>query len=136
MPNIDRFDQYVALILGKLYERFPVKTDLDARDLTEHRELDQDGTILAPNGQESKNALIAYATIEWLIDTGYVRANEPRPPIGFRGCVLTAQGLKLLKATPGSVRITETVGDKLVRYVAENALDLAKDLVKSVLAIG
>ena len=136
MPNIDRFDKYVALILSELYGQFPVKTDLDVRKLTGHSHMDDFGTICAPNGKESRDAKIAYATIEWLIDTGYVRAKEPRHPIGFRQCVLTAEGLKLLKATPSSVQITETVGDKLVRHVKENALDLAIDVAKGALAIG
>lgn len=98
--------------------------------------MDEDGGIRAPNGKESEAAAIAYATIEWLVDTGYVRVKEPRYPIGFHGCVLTAQGLKLLKATPGSVQLTETAGDKLVRFVREGALDLAKDVVKAALALG
>ena len=136
MPNIDRFDKYVALILSRLYEQFPVKADIDVRRLTGHDEMDDTGVIRAPNGNESREAEIAYATIEWLIDTGYVRATEPHYPIGFRGCVLTAEGLRLLKAVPGSVQISETVGDKLVRFVREGALDLAKDLVKGALAIG
>ena len=136
MPNIDRFDEYAALIFSRLYEHFPVKVDLDVRDLTGHREMDENGAVLAPNGNTSRCASIAYATIEWLIETGYVRAKEPHYPIGFRGCVLTAEGLKLLKAMPGSVQFTDTVGDKLVRFVREGALDLAKDIVKGALAIG
>lgn len=135
MPNIDRFDKYVALILSRLYEQFPVKTDIDVRKLTEISDTDDFGALLAPDGKESRDARIAYATAEWLIDTGYVRAKEPHYPIGFRACVLTAEGLKLLKATPASVHLTETVGDKLVRFVKEGALDLAQDLVKSALAL-
>ena len=136
MLNIDRFDKYVALILGRLYEQFPVKTDLDVRRLTGHEEMDDTGAILAPNGDESREVAIAYATIEWLIDTGYVRAKEPHHPIGFRRCVLTAEGLRLLKAVPGSVQVGNTVGEKLIRYIREGALDMAKELVKSTLAIG
>ena len=136
MPNIDRFDHYAALVLSQLYADFPVKADVDVRTLTGHSDTDEFGALVAPNGKESREARIAYATIEWLIDTGFVRAAEPQHPIGFRACVLTAEGLKLLKATPASVHLTETVGDKLIRFVKEGALDLAKDLVKSALALG
>ena len=137
MPNIDRFDKYVALTRSEPYGQFPVKTDLDVRKLTGHSDMDDFGTICAPNGKESRDAQIAYATVEWLIDTGYVRAKESNYPIGFRQCVLTAEGLKPLKATPGSVQITETVGDKLVRFVNEGAFDLAKELLKgALLAVG
>ena len=85
---------------------------------------------------QMERAFIAYATIEWLIDTGWVRAKEPHYPIGFRRCVLTAEGLKLLKAVPGSVQAGNTVGEKLIRYIREGALDMAKELVKGALAIG
>ena len=34
------------------------------------------------------------------------------------------------------MHVTETVGDKLVKFVREGALGLAKELVKSALAIG
>jgi len=136
MPNIDHFDKYVAVVLGRLYEQFPVKTNLDVRDITGHTDTNKFGLVCAPDGRESREAVIAYATIEWLVDTGYVRAASSAMPMGFQGCVLTAEGLKLLKAVPGSVQATETVGDKLARLVQEGALDLAKDLVKGVLAIG
>ena len=89
MRNIDLFDEYVAIVLAQLYESFPVKDDLDVRAIT-----GQD-----PNEplQPSQEAKVAYAAIEWLIETGYVRTVERRPPVGFGGCVLTAAGLNRLR---------------------------------------
>ena len=84
MPNIDRFDRYVAAILGQLYGEFPVKVDLDVRRLTGHTATNADGEICAPDGSVSEEAAVAYGTIEWLIETGYVRAIEPRHGICFR----------------------------------------------------
>ena len=39
-------------------------------------------------------------------------------------------------ATPESVRITETAGDKLSRLVGEGAVELARDAAKALLTLG
>lgn len=136
MRNVDLFNEYAARILARLYESFPVKTDLDAREITGHKDMDEFGSICAPDGRSSKEAEVAYATIEWLVDTGFVRADDRRPPLGFVRCVLTAEGLRLLQATPESVRITETAGDKLSRLVREGAFELARETTKALLTLG
>ena len=136
MRNIDLFNEYAARILGQLYEKFPVKDDLDVRSITGHTDVNEWGAICAPDGRESKEAQVAYATIEWLADTGYIRADDRRYPFGFARCVLTAEGLRLLEATPESVQITETAGDKLVRLVKEEAIGLARDTVRAILSLG
>ena len=133
--NIELFDEYVARILSRLYEQFPVKCPLDVREITGHTDTDEYGAIVAPDGRASKEAEIAYATIEWLAETGYLRADDASPPYGYRSCVLSARGLELLKATPQSVRVTETLGDKLVRLVAEGSMELAKDAARAAIAI-
>ena len=48
------------------------------------------------------------------------------PPYGYGSCVLSARGLELLKATPQSDALTETLGDRS-RLVAEGSMELAKD---------
>lgn len=136
MRNIDVFNEFVAVILAQLYESFPVKEDLDVRTISGHTDENEFGIICAPDGRESKEAQVAYSTIEWLVDTGYIRADKPRPYRAFRGCVLTAEGLKLLHATPESVQVKETVGDKLVRLVREGTPELARDAVKALLTLG
>lgn len=136
MRNIDLFNEYAAVILARLYESFPVKTDLDVRKISGHEQEDEFGVIRAPDGRLSKESDVACATIEWLVDTGFVRADDRRPPLAFVRCVLTAEGLRLLQATPESVRITETVGDKLVRLVSEGAVDLARETAKALLTLG
>lgn len=136
MRNIDVFNEYVAVILAQLYESFPVKEDLDVRTISGHTDENEFGIICAPDGRESKEAQVAYHSIEWLVDTGYIRADEPRPHRFFRGCVLTSAGLKLLQAIPESVQVKETAGDKLVRLVRESSTELARDAAKALLTIG
>ena len=133
--NIELFDEYTALILSRLYEHFPVKCRLNVREITGHSDTDKFGVIVAPDGRESKEAEIARATIEWLADTGYLRAENASPPFAYMSCVLTARGLELLKATPQSVSLKETIGDKLVRLVGEGSMDLAKDAARAAVAL-
>ena len=133
--NIELFDEYTARILSRLYERFPVKCPLDVGEITGHTETDEFGTIVAPDGRASKEAEIARATIEWLADTGYLRAENASLPFGYASCVLTARGLELLKATPRSVSLKETLGDRLVRLVRDGSMDLAKDAVRAAVAL-
>ena len=136
MQNIELFDQYVALILSQLYESFPVKRGLETRQLTGHTESNEYGAICAPDGRPSKEVEVAYATIEWLAETGYIRTESSRHLFGCSGCVLTSLGLHLLKATPESVKVKEAIGDKLVRLVREGSIDLAKDAAKAIIALG
>ncbi len=139
MRNIDLFYQYVAVILSQLYEGFPVKCDLDTRQLTGHTQTNEYGAICGPDGRPSKEVEGAYATIEWLAETGYIRTESSRHLFGFSGCVLsvlTSLGLHLLKATPESVKVKESIGDKLVRLVKGGSIDLVKDAAKAIIALG
>ena len=131
MQNIELFDQYAALILSQLYESFPVKRGLETRQLT-----GEYGAICAPDGRPSKEVEVAYATIEWLAETGYIRTESSRHLFGCSGCVLTSLGLHLLKATPESVKVKEAIGDKLVRLVQDGSIDLAKDAAQAIIALG
>ena len=136
MRNIDLFNEYAARILSQLYEGFPVKDDLDARTISGHTDENEFGIICAPDGREPKEARVAYPTIEWLLDTGYARSDDRRPYRRFGGCVLSAEGLRLLQATPESAQTAEPAGDKLVRLVKEEAIGLARDTVRAILASG
>lgn len=134
--NIDLFDEYVAIIFSQLYESFPVKNTLDVRKLSGHSETDEFGRLCAPDGRPSQESEIAYATIEWLRESGYIRTGDASYPLAFYDCVLTTQGLEVLKAKPESITARDTVGDKLSRFVREGSLELAKDVAKSALTIG
>lgn len=136
MRNIDLFNEYVAVILAQLYKSFPVKDDLDARKISGHEEEDEFGVIRAPDGRVSKEAEVAYHSVEWLVETGYVRSDEHRYLRAFGGCVLTTEGLRLLQATPESKKVTEAAGDKLVRLVREGIGDQARDAAKALMTLG
>ena len=135
MQNIDLFNKYVALILAQLYESFPVKEHLNIYKITglseaHHHPIE---ILHAPDGSKLKEAQVAASTIDWLVENGYIRADEQLYPVDYMGCVLTTKGLKLLQAVPDSVQITEPPGGKLVRLIKEGSIDLAKDFVKEIL---
>lgn len=137
MQNIDLFNEYVARVLAQLYESFPVKEKLDAGTISGHTDLDRVGTILdAPDGSESKEARVAYGTISWLVNNGYVHADSRLDGRYYDGCALTDKGLMVLRAVPDSVQITETFGDSLVRLIEEGTVERAKDVVKALLTFG
>lgn len=135
MKNIELFDEYTARIFADLYRSFPVKRSLDARKLSGHEDYDDFGRILNERGDPSKEFEVAYATIEWLFDTGYIRGHEPSGS-GMSLAVLSPMGLAVLKSVPSSLKAGESMGDKLSKLLAEGATDSARDLVKAALAAG
>ena len=136
MQNIDLFNEYAARILAQLYEIFPSKQTLDARTISGHTDVNRFGIICAPDGSESKEARLAYDTIEWLVHNGYVRADSLLDGRLAYGCRLTEQGRKVLRAVPEKVQNTETRGRKLVRLIKESSIEAAISCVKEILMRG
>lgn len=135
MSNIELFDEYTARILAELYEAFPRKTFLDARSICGHQNIDEFGQVLDPEGKPSAHFEVAFATIDWLAETGYIRATDIRQ-FGARDAVLTAQGLLVLKASPESLTPTEAIGDKITRLVKAGSMGLAKEAAKAAISTG
>lgn len=133
--NMDLFDEYAAAILANLYEAFPVKKPLNAADYCGHMDVNDYGVPVDENGNPSKSFDIAKATIEWLIETGYIRS-EGMWQYGSKGAVLTPMGLAVLKAAPESLTVRETTGDKLIRLIRSGSKDAAKDIVRSAITAG
>ena len=135
MKNIELFDEYTATILAELYQAFPVKVSLNACKISGHSEYDEFGRVLNERGEPSKQFEIAKATIEWLWETGYIRAPDMQDH-GISYAVLSPMGLAVLKSVPESIQIKETTGDRLAKLVKEGSFDGARDLVKSALSAG
>lgn len=135
MANIDLFDEFTARALAELYEAFPRKTWLDARVLAGDSDVNEFGQVIDGHGQPSARFEIARATIEWLIDTGYIRAAE-MDRYGAQQAVLTPAALLVLKAVPGSLKGHEAPGEKLVRLLREGSIALAKETAKAAISSG
>lgn len=135
MRNVDLFEDYAAQILARLFDQFPVKVALDARELCGDRGTDDFGGVIDEQGRPSRRFDIAMATIEWLADNGHIRIGD-RGAFGFQGAVLTAAGLQVLKKPAGAITGTESVGARIVRFVREGSLAMAREAVKAATGAG
>ncbi|MDQ7091765.1 MAG: hypothetical protein Q9M50_14210 [Methylococcales bacterium] len=135
MANIELFDEFVATILSYLYIKFPLESALDARELSGDKETDEYGTVLDNNKVRSMRFTICLATMEWLIETGYIRIKD-KGQYGYGRAVLTSKGLEVLKSTPESISKNESIGDKLVKLMNEGSLQMAKEVAKAAVSFG
>lgn len=135
MKNIDLFDEYAAAVFAALYERFPVKQSLDARQICGHMVVDDFGVVVDDAGRPSKAFDIALSTIEWLGDNGFV-SFEKRQNFGFGNVVLTAKGLETLNAKPESLGGKESFGERILRLMREGSTEFAKEAGKAAIAHG
>ncbi len=86
MTNIELFDEYTARVLAMLYENFPVRIGLDATKISGVKGFDDVGAPLDESGNPSIAFEICYATIEWLIDAGYIKVKN-KSEHGYGRCV-------------------------------------------------
>ena len=142
--NIDLFNEYVAIILSRLYENFPVRHNLKAWEITGHTRPKGYGNPFYSRKDDSedvdeekqKQMQIAFSTIDWLVENGYVRAHE-RGGLQGNGCMLTEKALKLLNSIPEGVQQPEeTLGETLARLLKEGGRDAAKGLVTQLFTSG
>jgi len=135
--NIELFDEYTGKILAELYQNFPMPIHLDNREVSGHRDINEYGEVLDETGEASKNADIALYTVEWLIEAGYVHSKHGRTSqYTFATCVLSAKGLKVLKATPDSIKQKKYLGDMLVTAVKKGTADSVKEIAKLIISQG
>lgn len=132
MANIDLFDEYTAAIFAKLFEAFPRKIAIDAREICGHEKCDDFGNVLNPEGNPSKQFEVALATIEWLRETGFIRVSSMHGQ-GAMGVVLTASALLVLKSTPESIKVSESWGERLVGFTRQGSFGLAKETAKAII---
>ena len=133
ISNIKRFDEVTGLVLGALYESFPVprplfagsfQSDIDSRD-----DVVDSGT---PHDVEA----FFFACVEWLAEAGYLRFADIQQALGYHNCVLTAKGLEALKAFPKSLSTGPSLGDKLVDATKSGTKSMLGSLAGEVLSVG
>lgn len=131
--NIERFDEITGQVLGALYEQFPVPRRLFIKDFV------QDGYTMDDQlGMEIPNDTgdFVLASIAWLADAGYLRYYEEVHGMGFLASVLTAKGLEVLKATPASLQVGPSLGEKLVDASKGGTKEVLRGVVGEVLSMG
>ena len=104
MENIDKFNEWAALILAWLYEKFPTPTGLHHGDLKS-----------SPDPVRAER-LMRY-TVVFLAEEGYLRFAEFKPPGQFTQVKLSRKGLNMLNRIPDPKNNNATLGDLLVKRV-------------------
>ena len=120
MKNIDEFNRYVALIMGDLYESFPVKKDIALSSY--------------PNAENNfydafDSMIIATSTAQFLCEEGFIKC-ESIDDQSLKSTILTTKGLAALSKTPESVKSKQTIGEKLssLSKISASALSSASSI--------
>lgn len=125
LSNIEQFDEIVGKAFALLYESFPMPRELMYGQVIESDDLAE--------ADDAKSAAFFMASIQWLIDTGYLSAKELQQ-IGFSGAVLTAKGLEALKALPDSLQ--GPIGARLIEAAKTDGREVMRSLTGQALGFG
>ncbi|GKQ95995.1 hypothetical protein [Aeromonas hydrophila] len=127
--NIEQFDEIAGKTFAMLYESFPIPIDLPLREYT-----GVEGVYANQEENElTHQARLVMSTLEWLQESGYVRA-KVQHDFGLNRCVLTAKGLETLKVIPDS--LTAPLGERLKDAVKQGGWEITRTLVSQVLSVG
>lgn len=122
MENIDDFNRGVGLILGRLYQSFPVPILLKMEDLEGFEDVSGDPT------RRARRMVVYSATMHFLQNEGFLSFGSSvgfKENDAFAKVVLTSKGLAVLSKTPSALSTSsrgKTTGDVLV--------DLGSDMLK------
>lgn len=133
LSNIEKFDELVGEMFAVLYAAFPLPKALLAKYFV------PDGNVYTPGGinygELTCDAEFFMATGRWLINAGYIEAQESGG-CAFVDALLTAKGLETLKAVPGSLQGKAPLGEQLVDAAKTEGREALRSLVSQALGIG
>lgn len=122
--NIEQFDEIAGQLLGRLYEKFPVRTRLYIKDfVADGFTIDEHVHAEVPNDKGD----FFMACAEWLGEAGFLHFKQKVYNVGFHDAVLTAKGLEVLKAVPESLQSGPTLGERMLSASKEVAGGVAKE---------
>lgn len=128
--NIEQFNVLVGAIFAKLYEGFPIPTDLVLMDFLEQMTTDQ--TSVEENPYH--NVRFFSSTVLWLADHGYLDSGSVLSNGTVIRCTLTARALELLKAMPSNLENKDpSLGDQLVSATKDGMTGKVKELASDLL---
>jgi hypothetical protein len=130
--NTAMFDEYLVDVLVTLYQQFPLITHLDTQMITGHDQLDKNGNALDPYGYPSKEVEVCSATIQWLIDHGYIRISV-YSGYQFCGSLLTLKTLDALQSPSEDIYSDRTLGDDLMIAFKDGASNVAASVARRIL---
>lgn len=134
--NIELFDEYAAKLFSHLYQTFPVKQQIDILEFFDLGSFDRlnPGQILDESGladsSAERKAEIAWHTLTWLSETGFVTLERLQPYHTATGVTLTVKGLEVLKSEPSSLKPQKRIGNELIAALKVGNLEVAKELIR------
>ena len=128
--NIELFDSYTGLILGRLYRNFPLPITLTAEHFINYNTLDDSNRQLL-----SQEENLFLATVKWLADVGYIHF-DGMSGVSFFEVVLTSNGLLILRAFAEGHEDATTLGEKLSQIVQGENAQALRALVTQALNLG
>lgn len=124
--NMQLFDEITARVFAQLYEAFPLAIGMDCQTLMGAAQMDDYGKV-------TREASICIHALRWLGDEGYIKAGS-FGQCHASGVVLTAKGLAALKSSPASLEYKQTLGERIVSAVNNDAISAAVGVVGLILS--
>ncbi len=112
----EKVNQWIAIILSKLYEKFPERVYLCPQ------EIDPDA-----NKQQQKQI---YELIKWLEEEGIIRSSATDLANCFHETTLTLKGLTILSSVPDNLKEKRKFGDFLTTVVKEGSINAINQIVQ------
>jgi hypothetical protein len=138
--NIDQFNEITGRVFAHLYQAFPIPTDLRPAviEIQEASRGDYDPILGTTSGQEPKSQeeQLFVHSVEWLRQTGYLTAERYAMSDHFTKAVLTAKGLEVLNAVPGSLKQRLSIGEQLADASRSGGKELLRSITTEALGIG
>ncbi|NBB09552.1 hypothetical protein [Pseudomonas sp. SLFW] len=132
VSNIERFDNLASRLFAELYESFPMGKDIDTANYldpaTQWSERYQQ-EVLIDDGE------FFLATVLWLQRAGYLSVDKYHHS-RVSDVVLTAKGLEVLRAVPGSLQGDASIGEQLADAAKSGGKEAMRGLLSEALGIG
>ncbi len=145
--NFDKFNYYVGCVFALLQDEFPCRLSIDFVKLIGGEECSEtydhgrwtgrylrDGEIQ----DVSKELDLAYETVNWLYETGYLIGSVGVTQLGRNAFVtLSPKALEILKVVPASIDSTspgKSIGQELSEAVKSAAKSQVSDLASKALS--
>jgi hypothetical protein len=124
--NMQLFDEITARVFAQLYGAFPLAVSVDCMTLMGASQIDDYGNV-------TREANLCIHSLRWLHNEGYVKV------VTFGQChasgvVLTAKGLAALKSSPESLEYKQTLGERIVSAIHNDAISTAVGVVGLILS--
>ncbi len=135
MKNINDFDTGVALIMGMLYENFPIPIDIKTSEIPELNIKEDDSDIREKGERWSELSRIYYYSAIFLLEEGYIRGERVKGYIVLNNCCLTSKGLAALQQIPEFMKSKKAIGEWFSQLGKESVKDITIDGIKAAVSM-